>query len=1725
MSENGELKKLRKLRQSIKTKLTIFSKFLEKISDDIKNDSQNAPIIELQERLDRNRDILSQFDDIQSQIEMLLDDVSEDEYEYRSNFENTYFSVIVKAKGLLQSLNATSGSSSEASLQHVVNDNSCLKLPNVQLPKFNGNFENWLDFHDSFKSMIVDNPSIVPIQKFHYLKACLSDAAEKVIVSLPISGANFIVAWQLLCDRFNNEQLLIHNHIKAIFNIKSIRENSVCIRHLVDTILGNLRSLRSLGEPTEYWDSLIMYIVVEKLDPDTVKEWDKENKSKKSTLQELLTFLKNRAETLEKFEIRSTKSFNISKSKNYASRSFLCNENKKASAQNPCALCRGNHKIFVCSEFQNLDIPSRIEKIKGLRLCYNCLYSGHQSEQCKFGKCKYCSKKHHSLLHINNVKSVDTSDQSQNSSESSQIFVHKNTTNCKLTKVFSGSVVQNNSALLSTVIVQLRDYNGVAYNCRALLDCGSQSNFITYDMVSKLGLNKSPTDISVIGIAQVSSSVKFACNITIHSLFSTYSTSVSCLVVSSICSLVPATHFDASSICIPENIQLSDPNFNIPSDIDLLIGAGLFWDLLCVGQVKLGPQRPILHKTKLGWIISGPLPKFNSVQNLLCATSQIRVNFDLSKFWEIEECSFSQPFSQEELLCEKHFKSTYNRHPNGRFKVSIPFKEPIEQLGESRSIAEKQFYSLERKFVKNPVMKEQYVAFMDEYNSMGHMSLIDESKVTSSTHYYLPHHGVLKEDSVTTRLRVVFNGSSPTSSGISLNDLQMIGPVLQDDLTSILLRFRKHSYVVSADIAKMYRQILVCESQRPLQLIIWRADSSHPLQTFSLNTVTYGTASASYLATKCIHQLSEDCIETHPNASRVIARDFYVDNLLTGSNSASDLIGLCQEIIDILSNGCFPLRQWVSNNPYILEGIHKSNFTSEEPFLFGSNENSKTLGLLWCPKLDILKYAIQATSFSRRITKRSILSQISQIFDPLGLLSACVIKIKILLQRLWLEKLDWDQSVPLDVHTTWLSFCEEISHLGNIEIPRHVFVQGAARFEIHGFSDASELAYGAAIYIRNINENGYISVNLLCAKTKVAPLKKITLPRLELCGALVLSRLYQKVIESLNLESNRCFLWTDSTIVLGWIKHAPGVLKTFVGNRVSEIQSATKPEFWRHINGKDNPADLLSRGVEPKFLKSSNLWWHGPYFLMDDENNWPSKFEKHQQELPELKRVTRSLVSNPIESFSFEKFSSFITLTRVIAFVLRFYQNCLAFKGTRKKFGPLTTSEINNALICIMRIVQRDCLSCELNDLSNQRPIHPKSKILSLNPFLDTSGLIRVGGRLRNSKFNFDKKHPILLPAKHHVTILIFRSEHIRLLHAGPQHLLSIIRERFWPISGRNIAKKVVLECVPCFRTHPIHTNPIMGDLPSIRLSPSFPFTVTGVDYAGPFILKTRQGKNPATYKGYVSLFICLSIRAVHLELVTDLTTACFMAALRRFVARRGKPAQILSDNGTNFVGCRNELNRLGQFLKLNESDIMDSCTVSEINWKFIPAHSPHFGGIWEAGVKSMKAHLKRVLANSKLTYEDFSTILTQVEGVLNSRPLSPMSSDPSDLNPITPAHFLIGRSMQTIPVEDFSSVKANRLTRFEHLQNLIHHLWRRWSLEYVAELQQRQKWKIHRVNIQLGTLVLIKTNNQPPLSWQLGRVEELHPGPDGVTRVVTLRTTSGLIRRAVSNICPLPSE
>lgn len=667
----------------------------------------------------------------------------------------------------------------------------------------------------------------------------------------------------------------------------------------------------------------------------------------------------------------------------------------------------------------------------------------------------------------------------------------------------------------------------------------------------------------------------------------------------------------------------------------------------------------------------------------------------------------------------------------------------------------------------------------------------------------------------------------------------------------------------------------------------------------------------------------------------------------------------------------------------------------------------------------------------------------------------------------------------------------------------------------------------AVVFCRNIASDGQVSIQFVCAKTKVAPLKRLTIPRLELTGAVLLIKLTARVITSLQREDIKVYLWTDSTITLTWVTGHPAQWRDFVHNRVVFIQDTLPMASWRFVPGLENPADLATRGVTPSQLSELSTWWHGPIWLTKPSQYWPSTpcEKQHETQLEERSvGVSTNMVQSTQNWNLIDRYSSLDKLIRITAVCQR-AARCFKRSPDSSLRNPISPVELKQAKEFWTKEVQRYNFSREFSRrvLSSGKSLPKTSSLVRLTPFIDSKGILRVGGRLGLSNLTYEAKHPAILPKKSTLTTLVISWAHLRSLHGGTQLTSSFIREEFWIIGGRSTVRSHIYNCVTCARFRRTRAQQLMGQLPSERVIPSRPFLNTGVDYAGPFLIKTWKGRNARTYKGYVALFVCFSTSAIHLELVTDYTTEAFLAAYKRFSSRRGFCATLISDCGSNLKGAEAELQRLFSAATEESHRLATLLARDGTQWKFNPPSAPHFGGKWEAGVKSMKYHLTRVIGENLLTFEEMTTLLAQVEAVLNSRPLCPMTDDPEDLTAITPGHFIMGCAPTVIPEPSLEDEKTTRLSRWQLLRKMLDSLWSKWSTEYLQRFHSTYKWNEVTTPIKQGSMVLIVDERYPPAKWPLGRVVQVHPGQDGLIRVVTVKTKMSEYKRPITKLCLLP--
>ncbi|XP_066596616.1 uncharacterized protein [Prorops nasuta] len=1138
-----------------------------------------------------------------------------------------------------------------------------IRLPVIDLPKFSGDYLEWNNFYETFRSIVHDKVYVSGRDKFHYLKSCLQGEAATVIKSLAITSENYEIAWDTLVARYTDKRMITDTFLDQTSQVPMLRgDNFKVLKEVRDSVTVALNALKTMGYGVDQWDPIIVHSLKNKLDDTLRLAWEMYLGSSKDypTFIQFSEFLTRHINSLQSLGNKPKTS------KKESGRSLKSHATSVNSTG--CAHCGSNHLLK-------------------------------------------CSKMHHTLLHFDKSgtggsKARGTTPGVNTSSEpgpsSSNTTTHL-------------SVSDTRSVLLDTFSARIDAHDSSRIIVRGLVDTGSETSFISENLAQQLRVSRKRVNATIHGVSLNSAqNVRAEVQITLHSLSRHgVSLDITALILPRITQYMPSTYSPSSFPALSE-IDLADNFASTRAPIDMLIGAD-YLAALMEGPYLHSPDHTLLaQRTIFGWIVAGVVPKTGH-SHTVTMHHCFEVEKTLRDFWELEE---------------------------------VP-----------------------------------------EYQLLGHMSPVP---MNSEFRVFLPHHAVFKIENQKTKIRVVFNASSKTSTGVSLNDTLFTGPKLQQDITRNIMNWRAFRYVGVTDIVKMFRQILVRFEDRKYQNILWKTDSG-VLQAFELNTVTYGTGPAPFLSLRVLRELASTDGADFPLAQDVLLNSTYVDDILFGAHDLKQL------------------------------------------------KNAK-------------------------------------IFDPLGWISPIVITLKQLRQSTWLLKLSWDEEIPEPIQSKWLKCYEQLCDFQALSIPRWTGqLLTTRKRELIGFCDASELAYGAVAYERLTDENGHLSVHLVMSKTKVAPIKTTSIPRLELVAAALLVKLLVHVKASLvgNCDAIRCY--SDSQVALAWIAKQPL-----------------------------NPADLCSRGTSVQQLSEDSLWWHGPAFLREHTANPVQVFETAE----ESRKVALTAQLDTTKCWFFDKFSSWSKLVRVMAYVLRFVQRTR--KTGQWEDSLLSASEIRDSIVAIVQVVQRTHFAAELSALNHGSRIPSRSKLLSLHPVIDSQGVLRIGGRLRKAEISEQMKHPIILPDCH-TTATLIRQTHLDTLHGGLQLTLSTLRQKFWVMNARNLVKSCVHKCITCVRERAKLGSQLMGSLPAARVSRSFTFEHTGVDYTGPFLVKLHRGRNAKSIKCYVAVFVCLSTRAVHLELVSRQDTEAFLAALSRFISRRGKPAFMYSDNGLNFQGAAADLKRAYQ--------------------------------------------------------------------------------------------------------------------------------------------------------------------------------------------------------------------
>ena len=1057
----------------------------------------------------------------------------------------------------------------------------------------------------------------------------------------------------------------------------------------------------------------------------------------------------------------------------------------------------------------------------------------------------------------------------------------------------------------------------------------------------------------------------------------------------------------------------------------------------------------------------------------------------------------------------------------GHYQLALPWKPGAPNFDDNRTVAEARLNSLKKRLDKNPELRQKYTAVIEDYLAKGYAGKVEKGETKTEANWYLPHHAVShprKPDKV----RVVFDCSA-SFKGKSLNQQLLQGPDLLNSLVGVLLRFRKERIAMVSDIESMFHQVRVDPKDHSYLKFLWwpQGDTTFEPEAFCMKVHLFGATSSPSCANFSLLQTAEDNSEFY-NQSIVetVQRNFYMDDCLKSVSCKKEALHLYHQLTDLLMKGGFRLTKWISNSSEVLNEIPVEERSSSVLNL-NKEVNLRMLGVKWDFKSD--NFQFETCIKPKLLTRRGILSIVSSLFDPLGFVAPVVLSAKLILQNLCRQQLGWDDEIPNEDSVKWEHWVQSLSCLTKLNIPRFLLQQECSydfvkSTQVHHFSDASPGAYGVVTFLRFVCENDNVICRFIFSKARLAPLKIISIPRLELTAAVLAVQIDQMLQRELSLPNCRTIFWTDSTAVLQMISNTNKRFPVFVANRLTRIEEHTSADQWRYVPSKKNPADMATRGIDAEsFVSNSNVWLQGPEFLLDVEDLWPQPpylLPNLPPEFLTLKKSCNALLKTKTDLFMESKFSRFSTwykLRRSVAWLLRVKDKQLRRETTSQ---AISVDELDRAENEIIKCVQKEAFSEEISQLRSGKQRKQNNLLLKLNPRV-FEGILRVGGRLQQSKQQFDVQHPIVLPSSHHVTKLIVEDSHRAVGHSGPSITWTSLRQRFWIIRGASTVRKILGNCLLCKKRNAKSMEQIMADLPGERFAVNKPpFYNTGTDYFGPFFVK--QGR--ALVKRYGCIFTCLTTRAVHLEVAHSLTADSFINAFRRFICRRTKPHTVFSDNGTNLVGAEKELR---QALKeFNHKHVEEKLRQKNICWKFNPPTASHFGGIWERLIRSTRKILCMLLQQQTVTDETLLTLFTEVECILNSRPLTPIIIDPEDNAPLTPNHLLqVGASPNLSPGV-FSSSDVYSRHRWKQVQYLADQFWSRWSREYLQTLQSRQKWTTKRSNLRLGDVVLVCDETRPRGQWSMGRVIDTFPDKNNVIRQALIKTATSELRRPISKLC-----
>ena len=1429
-----------------------------------------------------------------------------------------------------------------------------------------------------------------------------------------------------------------------------------------------------------------------------------------------------------------------------------------------CPIHNTNHVLNKCRGFRKLPIDERKQILSQNNLCYKCCsMKKHIAKHCKANiHCEVCkSKKHPTGLHVDKndvgkseqVKNSETHETPASHGGEGQDPLSINSNDEQLvstcTQVCGDSFQGKSCGKTVLVKVYPKGQANKALKLYAIVD--DQSNrtlaktefFDYFDVDTDNQIEYSLS--SCTGLASCRG--RQTSGYIIESLDGSTKINLPTLIE---CSQIPDVREEIPTPDVVihhkhlEDLYDKIPPLDPESQILMLIGRDIPAAHHILDQKISGDSAPYAQKLKLGWVVIGetclgkvhppkinvnktyvfngretlfePCPNKLNLKEIVCSRTEINDIGSNVFLRSLDDNKIGHSIEDKQFL--KIMDNEMTKNLDGNWVAPLPFKDGRLRLPNNRPQAMQRARILDKALRKDPTKKEHFVKFMKDILDRGHAEIAPPLEHGTEC-WYLPIFGIYhprKKD----QLRAVFD-SSAKYEGICLNSVLLTGPDLTNNLLGILMRFRKEPVAIIGDVQKMFYSFYVQESHRDFLRFLWYKDNdpSQNLIEYRMRVHVFGNSPSPAVATYGLRKTVE---HSEQDVKNFVCNNFYVDDgiiSLPDPKSAIDLMKRTQDVLQ--KDGNIRLHKFASNNKDVMNAFSREDLAKDLKNIDLDKDRLPTqcsLGLIWDLESDSFHFSISKEP--KPCTKRGILSVVNGLFDPLGFLAPVTIEAKLLLTEIVTRGYDWDEELPHELTEKWNSWKESLTILEVLQIPRTYStgsLQSAKRIELHVYSDASEQAIAAVAYLKIKLSDEQTQVGFVLGKSKVAPTHGHTIPRLELCAALLAAEIGEIVHNHLEIKPDLERYYTDSNVVLGYINNTTRRFYKYVANRVDKIRYHTKPEDWVYVDTKSNPADKATRPVSSYDLHES-MWLKGSPELCEQDLltdntmcDYPLITPEDDKEVRPSVEVFKSNINTKLGSKKFEKFSNWKKLIKAIELLkllARKYNKTSNLTGNLTQCRTVQT--FKEAEVFVIKEAQSTEFSDEIQCLSKGAPVSKDSTIISLNPYLDEQNVLRVGGRLKHSEMTFKEKHPQIVPKQSHITKLLITEIHEEVQHQGRHLTEGAIRSAgYWIPGGRRLISGIIMKCVKCRRLRGKQKFQLMADLPSDRITDGAPFSSVGVDVFGPWSVITRRTRGgQANSKRWAVMFTCLKIRAIHIEVIEEMSSSSFINALRRFTAIRGKVTEFRSDRGSNFIGATDDL--CIDSINVEDRPVKQYLYNKGITWKFNPPHASHMGGAWERVIGVTRRILDSMLTDTStrnLTHEVLCTLMAEIHAIVNSRPIVPVSTDPENPELLSPSMLLTHKSnCCTAPPTMFSEKDVYR-SQWKNVQFLANKFWEKWRSEYLNTLQRRRKWTTPSDDLQTGDVVLLKDSSVSRCEWPTGLVLNAIKSADGKIRKVEIRT------------------